>query len=113
MKIPEKLKKYEKELISTEKPAVDITFKCKDTLPWESKCGGCPYLERAEDYPRDKDGKPMMFLAQINFDEMPSLEDFPEHGLLQFYIGDDDCFGLDSACRVIYPRVQKGQGRAA
>lgn len=107
-KIPAKLSKFEEYLRSTEKPSVEITFKEADTLPWESKCGGCPYLTSEADYPRDKDGKPMMFLAQINLDEMPHLEDFPEHGLLQFYIGDDDIYGGDSACKVIYiPEYKK------
>lgn len=100
--VPEILKKYEEYLKSTEKPAVEISFKRGETLPWESKCGGCPYLEKEDDYPIDENGKPMMFLAQINLDEMPPLEDFPDHGLLQFYIGDDDCLGLKSACKVIY-----------
>ena len=110
-KIPVKLKKYEEYLRSTEKPANEITFKCGSTLPWESKCGGCPYLEKEEDYPRDGEGKPMMFLAQINLDDMPPLEDFPEHGLLQFYIGDDDYFGGDSDCKVIYiPEYKKDAG---
>lgn len=106
--IPESLKKHEEYLRSTEKPAVEITFERGDTLPWESKCGGCPYLESEDDFPRDQDGKPMMFLAQINLDEMPPLKDFPTHGLLQFYIGDDDYFGGDSACKVIYiPEYKK------
>lgn len=108
MKIPANLKKYEEYLRSTEKPVNEITFKCCSTLPWDSKCGGCPYLEKEEDYPRDEEGRPMMFLAQINLDDMPPLEDFPEHGLLQFYIGDDDYFGLDSGCKVIYiPEYKK------
>lgn len=106
--VPASLKKYEEYLRSTEKPAVDIIFKAGSTLPWESKCGGCPYLEKKEEYPKDMDGKPMMFLAQINLDEMPPLKDFPKHGLLQFYIGDDDYLGLDSACKVIYiPEYKK------
>ncbi len=106
--IPEKLKQYEEYLRSTEKPSVEITFKRGDTLPWESKCGGCPYLTSENDYPRDDEGRPMMFLAQINLDEMPPLPDFPEHGLLQFYIGDDDYFGGDSACKVVYiPEYKK------
>lgn len=84
-KIPAKLSEFEDCLRSTERPAVEITFKEADTLPWESKCGGCPYLTSEADYPRDKDGRPMMFLAQINLDDMPKLEDFPGHGLLQFY----------------------------
>ena len=107
-KIPAKLSKFEEYLRSTEKPAVEITFKQADTLPWESKCGGCPYLRSEADYPRDKDGKPMMFLAQINFDDKPHLDCFPEHGLLQFYIGDDDMYGGDSPCKVIYiPEYEK------
>ncbi len=105
--IPEILKPYEEYLRSTEKPALEITFERGDTLPWESKVGGCPYLKSEADYPRDN-GRPMMFLAQINLDDMPHLEDFPEHGLLQFYIGDDDYFGGNSACKVIYlPEYEK------
>ncbi len=105
--IPEILKPYEEYLRSTEKPALEITFERGDTLPWESKVGGCPYLRSEADYPRDN-GRPMMFLAQINLDDMPHLEDFPEHGLLQFYIGDDDCLGGDSSCKVIYlPEYEK------
>lgn len=43
----------------------------------------------------------------FNYD-MPHLEDFPRHGLLQFYIGDDDICGLDSPCKVIYiPEYKK------
>lgn len=107
-KIPEKLKNYEEFLRSTEKPVNEITMKCGATLPWESKVGGCPYLEKEEDYPRDAEGRPMMFLAQINLDDMPPLEDFPAHGLLQFYIGDDDYFGLDSHSKVVYiPEYKK------
>ncbi len=84
--IPEILKPYEEYLRSTEKPALEITFERRETLPWESKVGGCPYLKSEADYPHGN-GRPMMFLAQINLDDMPHLEDFPEHGLLQFYIG--------------------------
>lgn len=106
--IPEILSKFEDYLRGTEKPSVEIMFKQAETLPWESKCGGCPYLESEADYPRDNDGRPMMFLAQINLDDMPRLEDFPEHGLMQFYIGDDDIYGGDSACKVIYiPEYKK------
>ena len=100
--IPSALSKFEDYLRSTEKPSAEITFKKAETLPWESKCGGCPYLTSENDYPRDGEGRPMMFLAQINLDDMPKLPDFPEHGLLQFYIGDDDYYGGDSACKVIY-----------
>lgn len=45
-KIPKSLKKYEEYLRSTEKHDIDITFEQAETLPWESKCGGCPYLKK-------------------------------------------------------------------
>ena len=51
-KIPAKLAKYEDYLRSTERPAVEITFKEADTLPWESKCGdsgNCYFLISKED----------------------------------------------------------------
>lgn len=97
----------------TQKPkgaydAIELTLTEGETQPWESKCGGCPYLESEADYPRDQDGKPMMFLAQINLDEMPHVNKLPEQGLLQFYVSDKEMYGLDSPCRVIYiPEYKK------
>lgn len=45
--------------------------------------------------------KPLMLLAQINFEEMPSLEDFHDKGILQIYIEpeDDRFFGCDDRIR--------------
>ncbi len=64
--IPEILKPYEEYLRSTEKPALEITFERGETLPWESKVGGCPYLKSGADYPRDN-GRPMMFSPSTDF----------------------------------------------
>lgn len=100
--IPVILKEHEEFLLSTYKPCNEIIFKAQSTKPWESKLGGCPYLEDLKDYPLDEKGRPMMFLAQINFEEMPPLPDFPSKGLLQFYIVDDDCYGCDGGCYVRY-----------
>ncbi|MBD5158431.1 MAG: DUF1963 domain-containing protein [Butyrivibrio sp.] len=102
MELPSNIEKFRGELEKTLKQANEITFKLEETKPWESKLGGCPYLEREEDYPRDGEGRPMMFLAQINLDEMPPIEDFPQTGILQFYVEDDDMYGLDSPCKVKY-----------
>jgi len=63
-------------------------------LPWQSKFGGTPYLPKDFEYPRGSEGQPLFLLAQINFDEIPMLESFPKHGILQFYIGDDNQYGL-------------------
>ncbi|MBC6316781.1 YwqG family protein [Listeria grandensis] len=62
----------------------------------DSKVGGRGYVPKSMEYPRNKDGGPLSLLAQINFLEMPDLEDFPKIGLLAFYIDYfDDLTGLD------------------
>ncbi len=102
MEIPKILKPYEGFLKSTLKPSNQITFTLEDTKPWESKLGGCPYLEDIGQYPMGENGSPMMFMAQVNLGEMPPLPDFPREGLLQFYVENEDLYGLDSACVVRY-----------
>ena len=102
MDIPEILQPYADFLQSTARPSNRIIFTLDQTRPWESKLGGCPYLEDIGQYPMGEDGSPMMFLAQINLGEMPPLPDFPQEGLLQFYVENDDCYGLDSVCVVRY-----------
>ena len=102
MEFPKELEKFREKLESTYKPCNEIKFVPCETKAWESKIGGCPYLEKAEDYPRDENGNPMFFMAQINLEEMPKLPDFPEKGILQFYVVDDDIYGLEDDCKVIY-----------
>ena len=75
----------------------------------ESSFGYYPFIPFGFNYPIDKNGKPMIPLAQLNFSEIPNLKDYPTKGILQFYIGDDDCYGLDfdnqynpDSFRVIY-----------
>ena len=102
MEIPAILKPYEDFLKSTLKPSNRIIFTLDETKPWESKLGGCPYLEDIGQYPMGANGKPMMFMVQINLGEMPPLPDLPQEGLLQFYVEDEDLYGLDCACVVKY-----------
>ncbi|SUC47705.1 Domain of uncharacterised function (DUF1963) [Providencia stuartii] len=68
-----------------------------------------PYLPLGSDFPVDSDGIPLKLLAQINFAQMPPLENYPTTGLLQFFIGGDDLYGADfddlqtqNGFRVIY-----------
>ena len=102
MEFPKELEKFREKLESTYKPCNEIKFVPSETKPWESKIGGCPYLEKVEDYPKDENGNPMFFMAQINLEEMPPLENFPTKGILQFYVVDDDIYGLEDPCKVIY-----------
>ena len=100
--IPEKFEFLRDRIEKTLKPTNQIHYIPGKTKPWESKLGGCPYMKDTQEYPMDNQGKPMMFLAQINFEEMPPLEGFPEKGLLQFYIANTDDYGYDEPCKVIY-----------
>lgn len=67
----------------------------RNTKFWESKVGGSPYLPKNAEWPCAPDGRPLFFLAQINFAEMPALPPFPAKGIVQFYINDDDLYGMD------------------
>mgnify|MGYP005847496285 CR=1 FL=1 len=37
----------------------------------------------------------MAFLAQNNFAEMPIINDFPEKGILQFYVANNGSYGFN------------------
>ena len=59
-----------------------------------SKFLGAPYLPIGTDYPKDKDGKPLILWAQLNFSEIPHLDDYPKNGIMQFFVSADgwyDC----------------------
>lgn len=60
----------------------------------QSKFGHYSCLPSSFEYPRDSAGNYLYPLAQINFSEVPHLENFPTSGFLQFYIAADDVFGL-------------------
>ncbi|MBK8196269.1 MAG: DUF1963 domain-containing protein [Lewinellaceae bacterium] len=83
----------------------------RKTSPWESKVGGQPYLPQNTPWPTAPDGRELFFLAQINFADMPPLSPFPSQGILQFYLNDDDLYGMDfddgenqDTFRVLYHR---------
>lgn len=78
-------KKYIVLDLSKEKPSIT-----------SSKVGGVGYLPLSTPYPTNMDGRPLSFLAQINFSEMPELSPFPKSGILSFYVDYiDDLIGLD------------------
>lgn len=71
----------------TATPAVKISIEEADDLPLcASKFGGVPYWNVQEPYPTDDNGDKLALLAQINCKELPALPDFPQQGLLQFFI---------------------------
>lgn len=62
---------------------------------FDSKFGGLPYWDLTSPYPVGGDGKKLVLLAQINFNQFPVEEPLPQSGLLQFFVGQDDFFGAD------------------
>jgi len=69
---------------------------------FESKLGGVPYMPADFEYPMGKSGifkgRPLRLLAQLNFEKLPHIENFPEKGILQFFCSDDEedsAYGLD------------------
>lgn len=55
-----------------------------------SKFSGYPYWPQQMKWPEDKNGNPMILLAQINFAEVPKLDKYPADGIFQLYISADD-----------------------
>lgn len=70
----------------------------KDAVPalTDSKLGGLPYIPHDESLPLDSQGRQLKLLAQINCRDIHDI-DFPECGLLQFFINTNRLFGLNSA----------------
>ena len=81
------LRPYKDSICATARPCAEITLLPAEHLTiWQSKLGGQPYWPKDMEYPRNAKGRPLHLLAQINFAETPPLPDFPEDGILQFYI---------------------------
>jgi len=77
-------------------PCINLEFVEKDNLSLtESKVGGLPYLPEDYKQPEDKEGNLLYLLAQINCADLPANDIYPEAGLVQFWICDDDLMGLD------------------
>ena len=76
-----------------------INLKISEEKPniFNSKLGGMPYLPLTMEYPKSEyDNLPLRFLSQINFEEMPYLFNFPEKGILQFFIKNNHTYGDNS-----------------
>lgn len=62
----------------------------------DSHLGGVPYVPHEGTIPTDEDGNQLWLCAQINFAQMPFMENFPKSGILQIFLSDwgIDDFGL-------------------
>lgn len=79
-----------------------------ETLPLtQSKFLGKPYLPAGTDYPFDKNGKPMIMLAQINFSETDFLEHYPESGIFQLFVSPTDWYDMEDFKIFFHPDAHK------
>lgn len=96
-------------------PAVYLDIAAGAPEPGGCRLGGPAFLADGEAWPSDRNGDPMVFLAQIDFSAIPAIADFPRSGLLQVFIATNDIFGcnfddpLAGDIRIIW-REQQGAG---
>ena len=61
----------------------------------DSKIGGLPYWEPSFAYPMDCRGEKLILLAQLNLEQLRTDRPLPRKGILQFFVGSDDLYGMD------------------
>ncbi|GGK31550.1 hypothetical protein GCM10008955_26740 [Deinococcus malanensis] len=97
LRLPKALSSYREVLEASVRPYVALKGSPpRPTMsPWTSKLGGVPYRPLGSAWPLASDGQPLAFLAQLNFAELPPLAGFPQQGIVQFFIRDDDFYGAN------------------
>ena len=90
-KIEKKYQETAKEMMVAD-ASVNASKEIKIT---DSKIEGIPYIPIGRKIPTNSKGQQFMFLAQINCEDLKGLEDFPQEGILQFWILGEDLLGLD------------------
>ncbi len=86
--LPHFLKKFEKDLKSYAKKYIKIEAEpvTENGNLLSSKFAGNPYWPISREWPKSNAGLPMILLAQINFDDVPALADYPTTGILQLFV---------------------------
>lgn len=102
-----------------QQPVCPLQFSREPFAITDSHLGGIPYLPHNQKYPTGADGQMLWLCAQINFSQMPRMEDFPDKGILQIFLSEfnqDGGFGLYSEedgtvqgqwCLHYYPSVDE------
>lgn len=76
------------------KECIGFDIEKAETSIFDNKLGGTPYFPKDMEYP-NIDGENLPLLVQINFNTFKSIENFPNHGILQIFVANDDCYGYD------------------
>lgn len=96
-----------KKLDNIARKCINLHFSDEEATVFNSKIGGMPYLPLTMEYPKIED-EPLRFFIQINFEEMPEFENFPNKGILQIFLENDEfMYGLgdtieENRIKIIY-----------
>lgn len=105
MIFPNFLKEFEQKIRGYELGFVKIAAKPiqdgKTLSITASKFLGKSYLPVGFEYPKSKQGEPMIMLSQINFSEVPALLNYPSSGILQLFVSGSDWYDMDDY-RIIF-----------
>lgn len=75
-----------------------ITFKLREEKAGllGNKISGMPFIPQGGEYPVSiSNGEKLYLLVQLNFETLPHIENHPEKGILQIFIGASDLYGAD------------------
>lgn len=80
----------------SKKSAYRLTLdESREPTIFDTKFGGLPYWEPSREYPENVLGEKLLLLAQINLSDVKDCDYLPPSGMLQFFIGEDDLYGMD------------------
>lgn len=81
---------------NTKKKCLNFKLKDKEAGLLGNKISGMPFIPQGGEYPVSTvDGRKLYLLIQLNFEELPHIENYPEKGILQIFIGESDLYGAD------------------
>lgn len=84
--VPELLP-YVDSLMTAARPGVRL--KADPVADGRSRLGGTPDMPDGVEWPRGKDGSPLLFVAQVDLSAVPHIDGtLPDHGLLLFFYDD-------------------------
>jgi len=108
--MPEFLERFRTELETYRLDYIKIAARPlveNEILPlYSSKFLGKPFLPVGMPYPCDKNGDPMILIAQINFAEMPVLKGYPHEGILQLFLAAKNWYEGDDYKILFHSDVQ-------
>lgn len=92
----EELEKYKREFVKIEAESLAITALIDNLDIKTSKFLGKPFYPKSKVYPTDRNGKPMLLTAQLNFEEIPNIANLPNSGILQLFLSGTDWYDEES-----------------